>query len=146
MSGGRIYFGNNWIGYMSSTVQICKSHLEAAGLCDQGAEQGPRACQGFPPSYHTRLGHTGVGSLESHFLGAPEFSSVELGVMSGVKFFSCFQGLACGKHGRGSLKSCKGRKRRKDRYESIVGRTNSTDLLHFCLPWTHQEHRKDVFL
>lgn len=143
---GKFILGTIGLDICLPQSKICKSHLEASGLCDQGAEQGPRACQGFPPSYHTRLGHTGVGSLESHFLGAPEFSSVELGVVSGVKFFSCFQGLACGKHGRGSLKSCKGRKRRKDRYESIVGRTNSTGLLNFRLPWTHQEHRKDVFL
>lgn len=56
MSGGRIYFGNNWIGYMSSTVQICKSHLKAAGLCDQGAEQGLRACQGLPPKLPHQAG------------------------------------------------------------------------------------------
>lgn len=122
---------------VTSKLQACVTRV---------LSRDPELVRGFPSSYHTRLGHTGVGSLESHFLGALEFSSVELGVMSGVKFFSCFQGLACGKHGRGSLKSCKGRKRRKATYESIVGRTNSTGLLKFRLPWTHQEHQKDVFL
>lgn len=39
------------------------------------------------------------------FLGARELCSVELGVMSGAKFFYCFQGLACGKHGKGPSKA-----------------------------------------
>lgn len=80
---------------MPSAGKICKSHLEAAGSCDKDAEQGPRAGQGLPPSYQTRLGHSGVGSLKSHFPGALESRSVEWSVMSRVKSFCYFQ-ILCG--------------------------------------------------
>lgn len=91
---------------MPSAGKICKSHLEAAGSCDKDAERGPRGGQGLQPSYHrTRLGHSGVGSLKSHFPGALESRSVGWSVTSRVKFFCCFQGVVCGKYRKGPTKA-----------------------------------------
>lgn len=101
--------GNNRDEYMPSAGKICKSHLEAAGSCDKDAEQRPRAGQELPPSYHTRLEHSGVGSLKFRFPEALKSCPVEWSVMSRDKFSCCFQGLACGKHRRGPEKAIKER-------------------------------------